>query len=56
MMAAKAEAVSMPPETKVEACETLGPDCLISDCGDAYQLVLFQVALGALHIDVFLGC
>ena len=24
-------------------------------CGDAYQLVLFQVVLGALHIDEFLG-
>lgn len=23
--------------------------------GDAYQLVLFQVALGALHIDVLVG-
>jgi hypothetical protein len=23
--------------------------------GDAYQLVLFQVALRALHIDVFIG-
>ncbi len=24
--------------------------------GDAYRLVLFQVVLGALHFDVFIGC
>jgi len=31
--------------------EALGPDA----GGDADQLVLFQVALGALHIDILVG-
>ena len=39
--------VIMPPERRVASHVSRG---------DAHHLVVFQVALGAFHIDVFIGC